>query len=56
MVRPDPHNPLIRGLANFRIELFNRIGELIVKGQEEMGANSSGLRVMLCDSHNHPRI
>lgn len=33
LVRTDPNNPLIRGLANFRVELFNRVGELIMQAQ-----------------------
>lgn len=33
MVREDPGNKLAQGLANFRIELFNRVGELVMAGQ-----------------------
>ena len=33
MVRSEPDHPLARGLANFRTELFNRVGELIMQAQ-----------------------
>lgn len=46
MTRENPSNSLVSGLANFRIELFNRVGELIMEGQRQMGPSSTGLRVV----------
>jgi hypothetical protein len=54
LVRLDPNNPLIRGLANFRIELFNRVGEQIMQAQRETGPSSAGLHVIQADSRHYP--
>jgi hypothetical protein len=56
LVRTDPANPLIRGLSNFRVELFNRVGELIMQGQAGLGPSASGLQVIQSDSRNCPQI
>lgn len=56
LVRTDPANPLIRGLANFRVELFNRVGELVVQGQAELGPAASGLQMVQADSRNYPQL
>lgn len=45
MVRDDPNNPIASGLANFRIELFNRIGEMIMSSQGNI-ESASGLQVV----------
>ena len=52
MVREDPTNSLGRGLSNFRVELFNRVGELIMAGQAEMGDSASGLQMVEADALN----
>jgi len=46
MVRDDPNNPIASGLANFRIELFNRIGEMVMASQGQMGESASGLQIV----------
>ncbi len=56
MVRTDPTNTLNRGLSNFRIELFNRVGELIMEAQTQLGPSASGLQVIQSDSRNYPQI
>ena len=52
MVRDDPNNPIASGLANFRIELFNRIGEMVMAGQSQMGESASGLQIVQADHLN----
>ena len=56
MVRDDPTNSLGRGLSNFRVELFNRVGELIMAGQAEMGGSASGLQMVEADVLNNRAI
>ena len=56
MVREDPNHPLLRGLGNFRTELFNRVGQLVIEGQSQLGPGAGGLQVMPSDSRNCPNI
>jgi len=39
MVRMDENNPLRNGLENYRVEIFNRIGEEIIKAQTQGYSN-----------------
>ena len=54
MVRADPSHPLANGLKNFRIGLFNRVGELVMEGQAGMGPSSSGFQVVAADQRSCP--
>jgi hypothetical protein len=56
LAREDPNNLLLRGLANFRVELFNRVGELAVAGQSQMGKSTSSFRVVEEDALNRGLI
>jgi hypothetical protein len=56
LVRTDPNNPLIRGLGNFRVELFNRVGELVMQAQTQLGPAASGLQLIQADSRNYPQL
>jgi hypothetical protein len=33
MIRDDPNNPLRNGLQNYRVQIFNKIGDLIMEAQ-----------------------
>lgn len=56
LVRTEPGNRLIKGLANLRVELFNRVGELIMQVKASLGPTASRLHVMQSDSRNLPQI
>lgn len=56
LVRAEPANRLNKGLANFRVELFNRVGELIMQAQSSLGPTASGLRVIQSDSRSFPQV
>ena len=49
MVREDPNNSLAGGLRNFRIEIFNRIGALIMEAQSE-GYSNQNFQIIQGDS------
>ncbi len=39
MIKFDEKNPLKNGLKNYRVEIFNRIGDLILKAQNDGYSN-----------------
>ena len=39
MIKFDEKNPLKNGLKNYRVEIFNRIGDLILKAQNNGYSN-----------------
>jgi hypothetical protein len=39
MIRDDSNNPLRNGLQNYRVQIFNKIGDLIMLAQEEGYSN-----------------
>jgi hypothetical protein len=48
MIRMEDNNPLRNGLKNYRVEIFNRIGEEIIRAQAE-GYSNANFHIMQHD-------